>query len=292
MSDRIHLLVSPEAGRGRADGAHAAVVATLRGEGVEPIDITGADAAGSLAAARQAVDEGIHRILVVGGDGLVQLALQAVATTDTVLGVVPVGTGNDFVRGLEGFATDIEPATRAALGPPTPLDAIRTDDCWVASVATAGFSGDVNERANRLRRPKGPSRYTLATMLELPRLERRELAVIVDGRRHEYRSALVAVGNTGWFGGGMAICPDADPTDGQLDVTVVGDVSRIELLRFFRLVFSGSHMRHPKVTAHRGAEVRLESAGLPLWGDGEPIDVAPATLRAVPGALRLAGFVS
>lgn len=293
MSGIVHLLVSPDAGRGRADGAHATVVSTLRAEGFEPVDITGPDAASSLAAARAVVDEGAERLVVVGGDGLVHLATQALATSDTALAVVPVGTGNDFVRGLDGIADDVVTATRAALGPARPLDAIRADDAWIASVATVGFSGDVNERANRLHRPRGPSRYTVATLLELGGLQRRDLRITVDGAVHDHRAALVAVGNTGWFGGGMHICPDADPHDGLLDVTVVGDVGRFELLRFFRLVFSGNHMAHPRVVAHRGAEVRIETVAasadraLPLWGDGEPVDVAPVTLHAVPGALRL-----
>lgn len=293
MTDKVHLLVSPDAGRGRADGAHATVIATLRAEGIEPIDLTGADAAASLASARRAVDDGAERLVVVGGDGLVHLAVQAVATSETVLGVVPVGTGNDFVRGLAGLPTDVEDATRAALADPRPLDAIHVDagpsaTHWIASVATAGFSGDVNERANRLARPKGPTRYTVATMLELPGLRRRELRVVVDGESHEYRSALLAVGNTGWFGGGMNICPDAVPDDGLLDVTVVGDVGRLELLRFFRLVFSGRHLEHPLVTTHRGAQIRIEADGLPVWGDGEPVELAPVTFDAVSGALHLA----
>ena len=104
MTGTVHLLVSPDAGRGRADGAHAAVVATLQTIGHDIVDLTGTDADASLAATRAAVAEGASRLIVVGGDGLVHLGLQAVAGTDTVLGVVPVGTGNDFVRGLSGFS--------------------------------------------------------------------------------------------------------------------------------------------------------------------------------------------
>ncbi len=288
MTDAVHILVSPGAGRGRAEGAHATVVATLRAEGVEVVDITGADTATSMAAARAAVSEGAKRLIVLGGDGLVHLALQAVAGTDTVLGIIPVGTGNDFVRGLPGFPEDPAIAARACLGAPVALDAIHDGRAWVASVATAGFSADVNARANTLRFPRGPSRYTVATMRELPGLTLRDITVIADGETHHHEAALLAVGNTAWFGGGMQICPEADPTDGLLDVTVVADLGRIELLRFFRLVFKGRHLSHPKVHTHQGREIRIEGDGLELWGDGEPIGPAPTTLRAVPGAIRLA----
>lgn len=296
MTSTVHLLVGPDAGRGRAGGAHEVVVGTLRAEGADVVEITGADASASVAAATQAVAAGAERLVVLGGDGLVHLGLQAVAGTDAILGIVPVGTGNDFARGLPDVPTDPAAAARAALGDSTALDAIRVgepsepDPKWIASVATAGFSVDVNERANRLRFPKGPSRYTVATMVELPGLALRRTTLVVDGDAHEYATGLLAVGNTGWFGGGMHICPEADPADGLLDVTVVADVGRLELLRFFRLVFSGRHLDHPKVHTHRGHEVRIASGGMDLWGDGEPVSDSGevSVLRAVPGALRLA----
>lgn len=302
MTDRVHLLVSPDAGRGRADGADAVVRAELATAGVDVVDLTGADVDASARAAREAVAAGAERIVVVGGDGLVHLALQAVANSETALGVVPVGTGNDFVRGLAGNAVDDQTnnparATRAALGSVTAIDAIRigpeaNPTAWVASVATAGFSGDVNDRANRLRRPRGPSRYTVATVLEIPTLTRRKLHITADGTTEEFDTALIAVANTGWFGGGMQICPAADPADGRLEVTIVADAGRLEMLRFFRLVFSGRHLEHPKVHTMQGTTIEITGADVALWGDGEPVGSAATTLTAVPGALRIAGLGS
>ena len=284
----VHYLTSPEAGRGRATAARDAVVATIRGTGGTPVDLTGTSAADSAEAAAAAVAAGAERIVVVGGDGLVHLAVQTVAGTDTVLGVVPVGTGNDFARGVGGIPDDPAAATRVALGPHRAVDLIRTADGWVASVATAGFSGDVNARANRLRFPRGPARYSVATVLELPTLRSRPVRLTVDGTVHEIDATLLAVANTGWFGGGMHIAPDAVPDDGILEVTVVAEVGRLELLRFFRLVFSGRHMGHPRVQALRGRRIEIAAADLELWGDGEAIGSAPATFEAVAGALRLA----
>lgn len=287
MSD-VHLLISPEAGRGRAAKATDAVLSTIRDAGHTPIDLTGPTAAESGAAAKAAVADGAHRLIVVGGDGLVHLAVQAVAESTTVLGVVPVGTGNDFARGIATIPDEPAAATLVALGDGEPLDLIRVGGSWVASVATAGFSGDVNARANKLRFPRGPSRYTVATVAELPTLRRHDIRLTVDGTPHEFRSALLAIANTGWFGGGMHIAPDADPGDGLLDITVVADVGRFELLRFFRLVFSGRHMGHPKVHGLRGSRVEIEADGLELWGDGEPLGAAPAVLEAVTAAVLLA----
>lgn len=284
----VHLLISPEAGRGKAARARDAVFATVRDAGHTPVDLTGTTAEASARETAAAVADGAERVIVVGGDGLVHLAVQAVAGTTTTLGIVPVGTGNDFARGLDTIPEEPVEATRVALGDARPIDAIRTDAGWVASVATAGFSGDVNDRANRLRFPTGASRYTVATMLELPTLTSRPVTVDVDGERHEFDATLIAVANTGWFGGGMHIAPDARPDDAMLEVTVVADVGRLELLRFFRLVFSGRHTAHPKVHSLRGSRVGLDADRLAMWGDGESIGSTPTTLEAIPGALRIA----
>ena len=119
MSD-IHVLVSPEAGRGRAAGTASEVLDRLRSLGGHVIDLSGADAAASAANARDAVAAGAERLVVLGGDGMVHLAVQAVAGTDTILGVVPVGTGNDFVRALPGVPEDPLEAAAVALGDPDP----------------------------------------------------------------------------------------------------------------------------------------------------------------------------
>ncbi len=284
----VPILMSPDAGRGEAAPAMEIVTNVLHSSGLEATDITGSDPAASLEAAQQAVSLGAERLIIIGGDGLVNLGLQAVAGTDTVLGVVPVGTGNDFVRGIDGFVTETAAAAQQALGASRDIDAIRTDHGWVASVATAGFSGDVNARANQLRWPTGPKRYSVATVMQLPAMAARDVKLTVDGSTHSVRSALIAVANTAWFGGGMQICPAADPTDSMLEVTVVGDVGRLEMLRFFGRVFKGTHLEIPSVTTYRGREISIDCSQLELWGDGEPLGPAPVTLTAVSGALKLA----
>ncbi len=225
------------------------------------------------------------RLLIAGGDGLIHHALPAVAGTGIDVGIVGVGSGNDFARGL-GLPSKVGPAVEAALGPTRPLDLIATDDgAYAASVVTAGFSGTVNARANALRFPPGQQRYTVATLLELPRLRPVDLELVVDGTPHHLPASLVAVANTPYFGGGMAICPDADPDDGLLDVTVIGATSALTLGRMLPTVFSGRHVRHPAVTVHRGAKVSVEFDA-PWWADGEPF--RGQTFTAARSALRVA----
>ena len=285
--------MSPRGGRGRAAAAAPLVCRVIEGAGHTPVDISGASAEESAAAARAAVESGAERLIAVGGDGTVHLALQGVAGTDAALGIVPVGTGNDYARAFGLFGHSVEEATARALGPARVVDAIGTDrGRWVTFNVTGGFSVDVNVRADRLRFPKGPSRYTVATLLTVPGLRHRELVVTVDGQRGEYRSALFAVANTPTFGGGMAVCPDADPCDGLLDIAVVGPASRTTMLRLLPKVFEGKHVGHPQVHMLRGRTVAIEGEPMDLVGDGEAIGTVPITLEAVPGAVHLAADAS
>lgn len=288
----IHLLVSPRGGRGRAAAAAATVRRVIEEAGHTPVDVSGASAAESEAAAITAVAGGARRLIAVGGDGSLHLALQAAAGSDTVLGLVPAGTGNDYARAFGLHGLSVEQSTERALGPAQAVDAISTGSGrWAAFNVMGGFCVDVNRRAERMRFPKGPSRYTAATLLTLPGLRHRELAVTVDGERSQFRSAFFAVANTATFGGGMAICPDADAQDGLLDVCVVGAVNRITLLRLLPAVFDGGHVGHRHVHLFRGRSVTVESLDsepLDLLADGEPLAPAPLTATAAPGAVRFA----
>lgn len=254
-----------------------------------------------------------RRLLIAGGDGLIHHALPALARTAVEVGIVGVGTGNDFARAL-GLPSKVAAAVDAALGPATPVDLVAAHadpadpgpatprpggggtsghaaeaptsaPSYAASVVTGGFSGTVNARANGMRFPPGQQRYTVATLLELPRLRAVDLHLTVDGEEHELSSVLFAVANTRYFGGGMAVCPDADPTDGLLDVTVVGPVRPFTLARVLPMVFRGRHVTHPEVTTYRGAEVRIATDS-DLWADGEPF--GGQTFTAARGALNVA----
>lgn len=285
----VYLLVSPRGGRGRAAAAAPIVRRVIAQAGHTPVDISGASAEESAGAARDAAAAGAERLIAVGGDGTLHLALQGAVGTDAVLGLVPAGTGNDYARAFGLFGLSVEEAAARALGPARPVDVVRTDhQRWVAFNVTGGFTVDVNERADRMRFPKGPSRYTVATLLTMPGLRYRELAVTVDGERSEYRSALFAVANTPTFGGGMAICPDADPDDGLLDVCVVGPASRSTMLRLLPKVFEGGHVGNRHVHMLRGRTVTIEGEPMDLVGDGESIGQTPITAEAVPGAVRFA----
>lgn len=236
----------------------------------------------------------IERLVLCGGDGLVHRAVQHVAGTGVEVAIVPVGSGNDFVRAFG--VTNGQAADLAAAPPGTAhvrdVDLIRSDaGNYAASVVTLGYSGRVNATANALRFPPGSSKYTVAALAEIGRLSPRfvKLTMQLPGGPVEVIEeplTLVAIGNTGWFGGGMEICAGADPSDGTLRVTVVGPLTRREFVRWLPRSFRGTHGDHPAVTMIEVTEVAVATREA-LWADGEPFGAAPMTLRAAPGALRL-----
>ncbi len=282
----VHLLAKPTVTRS-ANVELDAVVSAFESAGVAVEMVRASTAAAAERAAKDCVASGAERLIAAGGDGVVHLAVQAVAETAVGLGIVPMGTGNDFA-GAMGIPFDVEGAVRRALGPTTAIDLLQVGERWAASIATVGFAAEVNERANNMRWPRGPQRYTVATVAALPGLSAEPYDFEFDGESMRLDAVLVTMANTSDFGGGMRISPGADPNDGILDLTVVGNASRIELLRFFRNVYDGSHLQHPKVTTFRARQVRLCTPGITVWADGEPIATSPVDVSVVPSALRLA----
>ena len=285
---RMALLANPAARAGRAAHDLDRVLDRLRHQQVEPDVLTAESPSAAADAARGAVTDGINRLLVLGGDGIMHLAAGAVAGTPTVMGVIPAGTGNDFARALGLLDGGLEQRVDTALANPVALDVIAAEGRTALSSVIAGFPSNVNARANRMPFPRGASRYTIATLLELPGMRPADYRLVLDGEVHDVRAAVVVVANTRYFGAGMDICPDADPTDAMLDICIVGDASRLELLRSFQKVKTGTHVEHPKVAMHRATEVVIEGVG-EIRADGEAFGELPVSLRATPGALMVAG---
>ena len=208
---QIALLANPAAGRGEAGLILEAVTARLLASGVEVEHLVGDDVDHALELARGAVARGIGTLVVLGGDGMVHLGVQAVAGTDVELGVVPVGTGNDFCRSLGIPTGDPIAATDAVLdGETRCIDLGRCGERWFATVMAAGFDAAVNERANAMRWPHGDLRYTLAALSVIRgwrpvpyRLEIEDATGATSVREQE--AMLLAIANTESYGGGLRI---------------------------------------------------------------------------------------
>lgn len=291
---RTMLVVNPTSGRGAAARVAGGVSARLR-EALDRLDVhVATDAADTAGTARRAVDDGYDLLAVLGGDGSVQLAIQACAGSGTTLAVIPAGTGNDLAAALGMPAAPLAAATEVAdaIGAGRPagtLDLGRIEGGpWFSTVLCAGFDSKVNERANAMRWPSGPRRYDLAIFVELARLGAYPLTIETEDGTQELSATMVSIGNTPTYGGGLRICPAADLHDGLFDVTIVGPISRRRLVRTFPLLRTGAHVDEPEVSTLRARRVRLAGDnGWVAYADGDRQATLPLTVTCVPDAIRV-----
>jgi diacylglycerol kinase (ATP) len=289
MSRRVTLVVNPSSGKGRAQELLPQVAGTLRDAGLELQILLSRDFAEAQAMTRYGRDSGADVLAVMGGDGMMHLGVNTCAGAEhTVLGLIPAGTGNDLCRGIGLAPHDPVAAAKViAAGPVAPIDLTLVNGRYIGAVLATGFDALVNRRANALAWPKGSMRYPLATLAELRVFSALHYRLTIDGAVRELDAMMVAIGNTASYGGGMRICPDADPYDGQLDLTIIHPVNRLKLLQLLPLMYSGKFARDPCVEQLRASEVIVEGPGLVGYGDGELIAAAPLTVNCVPRAVRV-----
>ncbi|GAA4902994.1 YegS/Rv2252/BmrU family lipid kinase [Tessaracoccus lubricantis] len=230
-------------------------------------------------------------VAVMGGDGMAHLGLNACAGTDATLAVIPAGTGNDFARGA-GIPRSIRQSVEAIVtGHVRVMDlSLLTNGSGsrhVGAVVSSGYDARVNRATNDIRLRFGALSYGWIALRELASFSPLTYRLVIDGEPRELNAMMVAICNTGIFGGGMQISPDADPSDGVLDVTIIHAASRGKLLRLLPSVYSGGFVSDPVVERVRAHTVEVDGDGLFLMGDGEEMGDVPATVSCVPGCLRV-----
>ncbi|WEG07838.1 diacylglycerol kinase [Microbacterium horticulturae] len=294
----IALLVNPAARSGASLAAAGRAAERLRGKGVSTTLISGGSAAESAQLLRMSIDAGADGVLVAGGDGTVNVALQELAGTGIPFGIVPVGTGNDFAFALGLHEMGVDAAADAvAAGRTREVDLARLtradgSTMLFGTVLASGFDARVNDRANRMRWPRGGSRYTIALLIEF--LELHSLPFTLDIEREDGTTTrlekdlvLAAIGNGPSYGGGLRMCPDADLADGLLDVTTVDATGRLPLLRVLPTIYTATHTALPIVSTYRARSVRIDAPEATGYADGDPVGVLPVRVDAVPAALRV-----
>jgi diacylglycerol kinase (ATP) len=290
------VIVNPAAGGGRA----ARLVPWLRERLASRPDVSLLVTRRVGDAERAAVDadaDGRDRVVAVGGDGTVQEVVNGVMAAGgrSVLGIVPVGTGNDLARSL-GLPRDAAAAWTVAIGRGwRPIDLMLATGGdgrrrWFGSAGGIGFDAQV---AAAMAIPAGWQRgragYLLTTLTELRRFENRRVELTVDGITTTPHVLFVAIANGEYYGGGMRIAPGAAVDDGMLDVCIVGNISRVTALRQLANLYRGTHVRHPQVKLRRGRSVEISGdAGTLVHLDGEPFGGLPLRIELHAARLTVA----
>jgi YegS/Rv2252/BmrU family lipid kinase len=242
--------------------------------------------------ARQAGEQG-RVVLAVGGDGMAGRVGGALSGTGSVLGLVPTGRGNDFARAL-GLPADTPSLAGLLLnGSPRPVDTLRVESAVHAGVSVlgsvyAGIDAVANRYANGARLLRGAASYYAGGLRAVTVWRPAGYRITVDGEVHERRGYTVVAANSGFYGSGRRIAPDARVDDGLLDVVVIRHAPRRLFFAVMNELRTGAHVKRPEVEVLRGREVRIEAdRALPYGADGEVDAALPVRVRVQPGALNV-----
>ncbi len=287
-------IFNPVAGRGRALAWRRAVADACRAAGLAHRELVTEHPGHARDLAEEAAGNGARLVVAVGGDGTVHEVVNGLAAValpaGPALAVVPAGTGNDFARTV-GIPREPGAAVRlVARGRERAVDLADVNGRTYCNIAGIGFDAEVAREVNRApKRLPGPLTYLLGVFKILAAYHPVAVRYELDGQPFAEPLLLMAVGNGRFYGGGMMMCPAAEIDDGLLDVCIGGDLGKLETLGVLPRVFSGTHVRHPKVRVVRAREVRVLAADRPLaiHADGEVVSESPAVFRVLPGALRV-----
>jgi diacylglycerol kinase (ATP) len=245
-----------------------------------------------------------HDVVVAGGDGTVRPVASALVGTDATLGIIPLGSWNNIARGC-GVPDDAPAAVQQIAAGPVrridvglarqpdadpqpgdlpPADAIHFFEAAGVGLDAAGFgAARVGERRGLW--------FAVRSAVRALRRRRTAIRLELDGKLYRTAAPAVAICNGPYYGLGMAIAPEADPSDGMLDVVVFSGMSRADVIRHYLAVARGRPRREPRVKNLRARDLTIAGVHrtLPIHADGEPIGVTPLAISVMPGGLRIFG---
>lgn len=295
MTRSFVAIVNAAAGGGRCLRRFEQLRPTLEARGLS-LDVRPTSRPGhATELAREALAAGARRFLSVGGDGTtfeVVNGLLPGAPADVELAILPLGTGNSFLRDFQ--VTDEAKALEAVCsGTPHPVDVVRMEHAsgslYYVNLLGLGFTASVGKLTNDRFKALGPAGYVAAVVTKVATLDHPLDPVRLDGGPEDARpAAMLVFSNSRYTGGAMMMAPTADLADGMLDVIRVGALSRLALLQQFPRIFSGTHVNGGDVTETKAARVEFTAPRLqPCMIDGEVLMLEPRRLEVLPSALRV-----
>jgi diacylglycerol kinase (ATP) len=288
----VHLKViyNPTAGRGKARRWVREVEEYLRGRGarVDCEPSTGPDDLVRIAAESSRASH-YDRVVVCGGDGTLNLAVREFDLAAGTLALIPTGSGDDFAR-VTGIPRHIRKACDVVMdGAIREVDVALANNLRYLGVAGLGFDSEVADYANRnVKFLRGSAVYLYAILRVLPKFTPRPVTLRTESGTRALPIMFAAVGNSRQYGGGIRITPDARIDDGQLDLCIVHETTRVELLKTLPKAYTGAHVKSPFVEMIRGRAFHFEGAQpMAVYADGEPLTTTPVSFGIAEQKLRI-----
>ena len=285
----LKIIYNPSAGRGRARRNVAVVEEHLRRRGarVDCEPSTGPQDLVRIAA--ESSRAGYDRVVVCGGDGTINLAIREFDLAQGTLAIVPTGSGDDFAKVL-GIPRDVRKACDVIIdGVIREVDVALANELRYLGVAGLGFDSEVADFANRnVKFLRGSAVYLYAILRVLPRFTPRSVAIRMDEQTRDVPIMFAAIGNTRQYGGGIRITPDAQVDDGLLDLCIVHETTRVELLKTLPKAYTGAHVKSAFVEMARGRAFHFSSeTPMAVYADGEPLTRTPVSFGLCSERLRV-----
>jgi diacylglycerol kinase (ATP) len=287
----VHLKViyNPAAGRGRARRNVREVEEYLRSRGARADCEPSTGPADLVRIAAESSRAGYDRVVVCGGDGTVNLAVREFDLTQGTLALIPTGSGDDFAK-VMGIPRKIRQACDVVLdGKVREVDVALANNIRYLGVAGLGFDSEVADYANRnVKFLRGSAVYLYAIFRVLPRFTPRPVQIRTENGTRDEHIMFAAVGNTRQYGGGIRITPDAIVDDGLLDLCIVHETTRVQLLKTLPKAYTGAHVTSPFVETGRGKEFHFSSEqAMAVYADGEPLTKTPVSFGVCSEKLRV-----
>lgn len=287
---KVLIIINPAAGKGQSKNYIATIKARFESADID-YQIKISNRVGNVTElALNGVKEGFNEIVAVGGDGTVIEALNGIVGTDTILGIIPAGTGNDFVRSI-GIERDFISALNVVIeGKYELIDIGEVNDRFFLNVVSFGIDSDVVKTMEKIKNVvTGPAAYYVSSIKAISTYKAVKMSITIDGEEYIRKAYLVAIGNGKYFGGGMKITPDANVNSGDFEICIINNISRIGLMRLLTKANTGNHISENGVEVFKGKEITIRAIAdhLAVNADGNLIGPAPAKISVFKNKLRV-----
>jgi len=304
MSQLSHtrLIVNPVAGAGKTAKQLPQILALLKQLGLHfEYDVTEAPGQ-AIELTKSAAEKGYNLVVAVGGDGTINEVGNGIYNSGNIgeitLGIINTGSGGDYIRTIgiphhyeEACRRLIDPQKRAVdLGVLEYGSGERKAKRVFLNFAGLGFDAEIVRSTTKKFKTLGSKpAYLMGLLTTLLFYKNKDVSLIIDGKSEDRRICTVVMSNGKYGGGGMFLAPNADTTDGFLDVLVIGNLSKLDLIWSLPRIYKGTHLNHPKVTIKKAKEINIRARQpMSLQADGELLGEAPASFYVLPGALNIA----
>lgn len=286
---KIKFIINPAAGNGEAKNTINLIHSKLEDTGLQySISISGY--VGDVERISvEAVENGYTDIVAVGGDGTVLEAFNGLFNKNVNLGLIPAGTGNDFVK-MININKDFEEAIDKIIeGNTKIIDIGVVNDTHFLNVVGMGIDGEIVKKTEQVKKIiKGSPAYIYSTFSTLINYKCKNVRIEIDGEVYNRKVYLVAVGNGKYFGGGMMVTPGAELDSENFEIVIINEMTRSKFAILFRKVFSGNHVHEDPVEVFYGKNVKITSEDpLMVNADGNIIGESIANIHILPKAQKV-----